>query len=187
MVYSPVGILPPDQYLALVVQATRGCAFNTCTFCDLYRDGYRVKSAAERAKTAVILSGDLPSPMNPPSGCVFRTRCPLAVVECAAAAPALILGVPLFDMLFVMYVRFRRGLPVMLGSPDHVALRLRKWRLSTRQTPAVASAAVTIQPSARYAVPTRKPPSCVPLVLPRSSMATCRVRISRRCAAATPT
>jgi UDP-GlcNAc:undecaprenyl-phosphate GlcNAc-1-phosphate transferase len=52
----------------------------------------------------------------------------------AAIAPALILGVPLFDMLFVMYVRHRRGLPVMLGSPDHVALRLRKWRLSTRQT-----------------------------------------------------
>jgi UDP-GlcNAc:undecaprenyl-phosphate GlcNAc-1-phosphate transferase len=52
----------------------------------------------------------------------------------AAVAPAMILGVPLFDMLFVMYVRRRRGLPVMLGSPDHVALRLRKWRLSTRQT-----------------------------------------------------
>jgi UDP-GlcNAc:undecaprenyl-phosphate GlcNAc-1-phosphate transferase len=52
----------------------------------------------------------------------------------AAVAPALILGVPLFDMLFVMYIRWRRGLPVMLGSPDHVALRLRKWRLSTRQT-----------------------------------------------------
>jgi len=52
----------------------------------------------------------------------------------AAVAPGLILGVPLFDMLFVMYVRRRRGLPVMLGSPDHVALRLRKWRLTTRQT-----------------------------------------------------
>lgn len=52
----------------------------------------------------------------------------------AALSPALILGVPLFDMLFVMYVRFRRGMPVMLGSPDHVALRLRKWRLSVPQT-----------------------------------------------------
>jgi UDP-GlcNAc:undecaprenyl-phosphate GlcNAc-1-phosphate transferase len=60
----------------------------------------------------------------------------------AALAPALILGVPLFDMLFVMYVRWRRGLPVMLGSPDHVALRLRKWRLTTRQT-VVMSYAVT--------------------------------------------
>lgn len=52
----------------------------------------------------------------------------------AALAPALILGVPLFDMVFVMYIRRRRGMPMMLGSPDHVALRLRKWRLSTRQT-----------------------------------------------------
>ena len=37
-VYSPVGILPPDQYLAQVVQLTRGCSFNTCTFCTFYRD-----------------------------------------------------------------------------------------------------------------------------------------------------
>jgi UDP-GlcNAc:undecaprenyl-phosphate GlcNAc-1-phosphate transferase len=41
-----------------------------------------------------------------------------------------------------MYIRWRRGLPVMLGSPDHVALRLRKWRLSTRQT-VLTSYAVT--------------------------------------------
>ncbi|MDH3629030.1 MAG: undecaprenyl/decaprenyl-phosphate alpha-N-acetylglucosaminyl 1-phosphate transferase [Acidobacteriota bacterium] len=62
--------------------------------------------------------------------------------DIAAIAPALILGVPLFDMVFVMYVRWRRGLPVMIGSPDHVALRLRKWKLSTRQT-VVASYVVT--------------------------------------------
>jgi UDP-GlcNAc:undecaprenyl-phosphate GlcNAc-1-phosphate transferase len=52
----------------------------------------------------------------------------------AALAPAVILGVPLFDTAFVMYVRWRRGLPVMRGSPDHFALRLRKWRLTTPQT-----------------------------------------------------
>jgi UDP-GlcNAc:undecaprenyl-phosphate GlcNAc-1-phosphate transferase len=51
-----------------------------------------------------------------------------------ALAPALVLGLPLFDMLFVMHIRRRRGLPMMLGSPDHFALRLRRWRLSTRQT-----------------------------------------------------
>lgn len=56
------------------------------------------------------------------------------VHRAGALAPLLILGVPLFDMLFVMYIRWRRGLPVMLGSPDHVALRLRKWKLSTRNT-----------------------------------------------------
>jgi len=59
----------------------------------------------------------------------------------SALAPAMILGVPLFDMFFVMYVRYRRGLPIMLGSPDHVALRLRKWRLTTRQTVLVSYAA----------------------------------------------
>jgi len=46
-VYRPVGILPPDQYLSLVVQATEGCSFNACTFCNLYHDGYRVKSPDE--------------------------------------------------------------------------------------------------------------------------------------------
>lgn len=43
----PIGILPPDQYLALVLQATEGCSFNTCTFCDLYRQPFRVKTPAE--------------------------------------------------------------------------------------------------------------------------------------------
>jgi UDP-GlcNAc:undecaprenyl-phosphate GlcNAc-1-phosphate transferase len=61
----------------------------------------------------------------------------------AALAPIVILGVPMFDMMFVMYVRYKRGLPVMRGSPDHFALRLRKWRLSTRQT-ALWSYAATV-------------------------------------------
>jgi hypothetical protein len=46
-VYSPVGILPPDQYLSTVLQATDGCSFGTCTFCDLYHGKYRVKSEEE--------------------------------------------------------------------------------------------------------------------------------------------
>lgn len=52
----------------------------------------------------------------------------------ACLAPVLILGVPIFDTLLVMYIRYRRGLSILTGSPDHFALRLRKWRLSTRQT-----------------------------------------------------
>lgn len=43
----------------------------------------------ERAKTLHLLQGDLPSPVNPPSGCVFRTRCPKAVAQCATSSPAL--------------------------------------------------------------------------------------------------
>jgi hypothetical protein len=44
-IYSPVGILPPDQYLALVLQATHGCSHNACTFCTFYQDiPFRIKT-----------------------------------------------------------------------------------------------------------------------------------------------
>jgi len=51
----------------------------------------------------------------------------------AVLAPLLILGVPVFDTLFVMYVRWLRGLPMFLGSLDHFSLRLRQRRLSVPQ------------------------------------------------------
>ncbi|MBL8645246.1 MAG: ATP-binding cassette domain-containing protein, partial [Rhodospirillaceae bacterium] len=44
--------------------------------------------AKERDKQVIVLSGDLPSPMNPPSGCVFRTRCPKATPKCIKDVPA---------------------------------------------------------------------------------------------------
>jgi len=47
-IYRSISILPPDQYQALVLQASEGCSFNTCTFCALYRDRpFRIKSPAD--------------------------------------------------------------------------------------------------------------------------------------------
>jgi len=44
----------------------------------------------ERTRERIILSGDLPSPMNPPSGCVFSTRCWKATDICRTQAPELL-------------------------------------------------------------------------------------------------
>jgi oligopeptide/dipeptide ABC transporter ATP-binding protein len=42
-----------------------------------------------RKDERLILSGEIPSPSDPPSGCVFRTRCPFAVSDCARTVPPL--------------------------------------------------------------------------------------------------
>jgi oligopeptide transport system ATP-binding protein len=41
----------------------------------------------EANKQRMILTGDLPSPFDPPSGCLFRTCCPRATAPCADASP----------------------------------------------------------------------------------------------------
>ena len=43
----------------------------------------------ERQRRTALIQGELPSPFAPPSGCAFRTRCPRAIADCAAAVPPL--------------------------------------------------------------------------------------------------
>ncbi len=58
--------------------------------------------------------------------------------------PVFILGVPIFDTLFVMYIRFRRGLPIFWGSPDHIAIRLRHWGMTVPQIVATSYVATAL-------------------------------------------
>ncbi|MFQ5880983.1 MAG: ABC transporter ATP-binding protein [Candidatus Methylomirabilales bacterium] len=45
--------------------------------------------AVDAKRERLILKGEVPSPLNPPSGCVFHPRCPIAVAECSQVVPEL--------------------------------------------------------------------------------------------------
>jgi oligopeptide transport system ATP-binding protein len=45
--------------------------------------------ALEAQRERVVLGGEVPSPLNPPPGCVFHPRCPIAVERCRSEVPEL--------------------------------------------------------------------------------------------------
>ncbi|MBF2054721.1 MAG: radical SAM protein [Candidatus Sericytochromatia bacterium] len=50
-IYRPISILPPDQYLSIVLQLTEGCSYNACHFCNFYKDRpFRIKNTDEFAR-----------------------------------------------------------------------------------------------------------------------------------------
>jgi len=82
-----------------VVVMYLGKVMETATAADLYANPRHPYTRAlldaapvpdpRARRERITLKGDLPSPIAPPSGCVFRTRCPFAIEDCARAIPPL--------------------------------------------------------------------------------------------------
>jgi len=72
----------------------------------------------ERRMARPPISGDPPNPINPPSGCRFRTRCASAMPECAEAPPALVSVAQGHDVACYLY----GGSPAAGGSPPRSAV-----------------------------------------------------------------
>ncbi len=110
-VYRPIGILPPDQYLAVVVQITEGCSFNTCTFCTFYRDQpFRIKSPDEvqahaRAVRAFLGPG-LPMRRGIFLGAANALITPMPRLLAAFAAVRAVFPEPRFGELFAFLDAF---------------------------------------------------------------------------------
>jgi oligopeptide transport system ATP-binding protein len=77
----------------------------------------------ERARERLILGGDVPSPIDPPSGCRFHTRCPFVIDECRRVVPALRLIKPDHDAACIRI------------SPDQPDIVQKQPKASVRSTP----------------------------------------------------
>ena len=96
---GPIGLSVIEFLCDRVVVLYLGKIMETSTAADLYTnprhpytrallDAAPVPNPRSR-RQRITLKGDLPSPMNPPSGCVFRTRCPFVIDECSEIEPVL--------------------------------------------------------------------------------------------------
>ncbi len=107
-VYSPIGILPPDQYMSVVLQATSGCSFGTCTFCDLYHGPYRVKTPGEFGRHIDGVRAYLGPSLSLRARSVFL-----------GAANALAIPLPrLVELLGVLRAAYRGSPPPVCGFVD---------------------------------------------------------------------
>jgi hypothetical protein len=121
-VYSPVGMLPPDQYLSLVVQATEGCSFNSCTFCDLYQDNYRVKTPEEFSQHVLGVRAYLGASVSLRSRGIF-----LGAANALAVPMARLL--PMFETLLDDMDAARRGVYAFVDGFTGAKKTLAEYRL----------------------------------------------------------
>jgi oligopeptide/dipeptide ABC transporter ATP-binding protein len=80
------------MYLGRIVETTdKTSLFETPLhpYTEALLSAVPIPKASARARKRVILTGDVPSPINPPSGCHFHTRCPYVMARCRHEPPAL--------------------------------------------------------------------------------------------------
>jgi oligopeptide/dipeptide ABC transporter ATP-binding protein len=80
------------MYLGRIVETTdKTSLFETPLhpYTEALLSAVPIPKASARARNRVILTGDVPSPINPPSGCHFHTRCPYVMARCRHEAPVL--------------------------------------------------------------------------------------------------